>query len=688
MKLPRPNLLLSAAALGAVLVLAGVDLRRTSPGPISRVHAQAAVLAADDGCAECHGRRAESMAAACAECHEEVTADIAAKRGLHGTLAGVAPEECATCHSEHRGEDFALAGARSFALAGIADPARFDHRSLDFDLGGRHLELACAECHPNAEAALLPPDARRFGGLLQACDSCHEDVHAGRIVRECADCHGQEHPFAEVAVFRHGRSFRAEGAHLEPGCRECHARDGAYAVEVLAGAGSPPADRACRDCHPSPHDPGFLRRLAGARGEREAASCASCHDAVHRSFAGHDSAMDPAAHPATGFPLDPPHDRATCADCHPLPPEGSEGRFAARFPGRAAEDCRACHADPHGGQFDAGPFAAEDCLGCHAPHSFLPPAFDAARHARTAFPLEGSHLAVGCDRCHERPAEDSAAPRRFRGTPGTCAACHADAHRGLLAGGTAEGCAECHVATSFAAVDVAGFDHGARAGFVLDGAHATAKCEACHPRAATADAEGRRFGRVAALFPGPPERCETCHADAHHGVLAGADAPVEVDGREGCVRCHDRESFAAVDREGFDHALWTGYPLAGVHAAVDCALCHPPLPRPGARRRTTMMAAGRACADCHVDPHAGQFARDGGTECARCHVLDGGLSFDHQTDSRFPLDETHREIACAKCHVPWPLPGGSRAIRYRPLGLSCTDCHGVAGDRDQEGGQR
>ena len=40
-----------------------------------------------------------------------------------------------------------------------------------------------------------------------------------------------------------------------------------------------------------------------------------------------------------------------------------------------------------------------------------------------------------------------------------------------------------------------------------------------------------------------------------------------------------------------------------------------------------------------------------------------------------PLDERHRTLDCGACHQPWPLRGGGEAIRYRPLGTECADCH-------------
>ena len=761
-RLFRPRLLLAAVSLSAVLVLVWVDLGRTSPGPLTRAHARLPELATNDSCDRCHGEVGVALAAACGECHGGVVEDVTQARGFHGTLPEGDPNDCGHCHREHLGRGFPLVGERAFQLAGIADPGAFDHASLDFTLGGRHLELECAACHPHANAETVPEGEARFRGVNQACDSCHDDVHEGRIVVECASCHGQAEPFAEVVAFRHSASYQPVGKHAALGCLECHASATPHAVEALAGEGAPPRARECVDCHDAPHDPDFLAAGANAEAHR----CTPCHQAEEESFRGHDAAMPRAAHEATGFSLAPPHAELACEQCHPIPEVVPADRFALRFPGRDASACSACHEDPHRGQFDENPLAEAGCVSCHARDSFHPSNFGLPRHERTAFPLDAAHQAVACGACHE--AEPDPSPI-YAAAPTECAACHEDAHRGAFAeltprsGGSNAGCADCHEATLFREVDRDGFDHAHWTRFALEGAHARARCESCHPPAAEIDAAGRRFGfaaehfgepieecatchadphgngfvpaadrecarchsteafgevggglfdhggvtgfalegahatascatchpaleqrdaagrsfaRASDVFGAPADRCATCHADAHHGAF-DTRGPREVEGRADCARCHGPETFSPIRLDDFDHATWTGYPLSGVHAEVSCERCHPAREAPDARGRCHFFAAGRDCLDCHADPHVGQFAREGATDCARCHVPNGTVEFDHQTDSRFPLDERHRALDCAACHRSWPLAGGGTAVRYRPLGLECGDCHGT-----------
>jgi len=672
---PASRVALALTSLVAVLWLLVLQVDRVSPGPLSAVHGQEAGLLERKACSRCHGEAGLPMADACAECHAEVTSQIAAHAGFHGTLAGVDTRNCAQCHGEHVGEEFELVSARSFALAGFATREAYDHDALDFRLQGRHVQLGCKDCHANADVVLLPKGELRFAGLDQGCQKCHEDAHQGRIVRACGECHGQEHPFQLVASFAH-QDFESECAHGAQSCEKCHPRGTSFDAELLAGRDPPDCKRSCQDCHVSPHGESFTAASAVLAELREGDSCKACHSERMGTFAGHPEEMPPELHAASGFALDRPHQNVACAACHQELVGDALSSFSVHQPARSSDECRGCHGDPHEGQFASGAFAGADCLACHERTAFEPSRFDVEQHARSAFPLAGSHQAVACARCHL--ADPPGAPRVFHGTPDTCAECHADAHAGafdaeLARAKAVDGCAHCHQPTLFAEFDEERFDHGDWTGFALDGAHERAECTACHEPRARPDENGRTFGVIAEVFAGPAERCVTCHVDAHDGRFDRAGMPSEVDGKQDCARCHSSESFDAVPA-GFEHERWTGYPMADFHAKVECAKCHLPAPTPDAAGRTFGRAPVK-CADCHADPHVGQFAVKGRTDCARCHQDAGGNAFDHQRDSRFQLDEVHQKVECAKCHVPWPLPGGGEAVRYKPLGVECADCH-------------
>jgi hypothetical protein len=688
-RLRRPGMWLGLASALLVVAVVWSDRRRITPGAVSAVHARDPALAGA-GCERCHGQGTGDKAWACTTCHEDIGAEVSERKGFHGKIASD-PRNCAACHLEHHGPGFPLVGPQSFALAGVPERDRYDHAGLAFHLSGRHASLSCRECHKQADATLLPEGTKRFLGLAEACAGCHEDVHGGKLP-DCATCHGQEHPFAKVANFTHTASFPLTGAHAAPGCLDCHPKGGPHAVEMVAsGRAVPespaPKNRACADCHESPHSPVFLAAAAKERGVDKNAACADCHPTSHTSFAGSQAVLTRAQHAATGFPLDAPHDKVSCEACHPTP----RASFQEAYPGRKADDCRSCHADPHAGQFAQGRFAGQGCLACHARHAFEPAAFGLAAHAKTRFPLTGSHAGVPCARCHAEtlplPGQPGKLVRAFHGTSTACARCHLDAHKGffdrqgfLSDAERARGCVLCHTSGSFAAL-AAPFDHARRTGFALEGAHAREDCAVCHPSSRKPDVLDRSFGRAK---PGvAAASCHVCHADPHRGAFDRPGEPQIVQGRTDCARCHTTESFEDT-RGRFDHKLWTGYALDGAHAKLSCESCHAVSSTSGAGARVLAPARGTDCAACHDDPHVGQFTQGGRTDCTRCHTTADTFQkvlFDHDTGSRFHLDEGHRKLACSACHVPFIVEGGGMAVRYKPLGTVCGDCHDARGSR-------
>lgn len=653
--------LVSLATLVLVLLLVLADVENVSPGPLAPPHEAEASLTSSGGCVACHGEEGRTMADACLACHAGVAADIELARGLHGRLV-VAPtvDACARCHTEHLGAAGGLAGARSFAAAGIADVQAFAHEGLGWTLGGRHDALGCEGCHENAAAQHLAAGETRFRGLEQGCTHCHEDTHRGDFGPRCAECHGEERDFALVAAFVHDPRYPLLGAHARVTCRGCHGGEGGVGVAaLLEGTRAEPARDSCRDCHASPHAPEFERTASADLGVDPRTACSECHRAVHETFRSERALRSPALHAATGFPLEEPHRGLACTSCH-----AGGASFADAFPGRGRDDCRACHGDPHEGQFDEGPSRGA-CLACHDRHAFSPASFGLAQHAEAGFPLAGAHGRAECAACHA--ATTAGEPRVFRGTPETCGACHSDPHAGQFADGPfAGGCGTCHGSDSFAPAAF-GPELHRLAAFPLTGAHAAVACGACH---------APEPGRVLA-YRAAPTSCAGCHSDPHGGAFDGAGRPAAVGGRTGCARCHGTTSFAGLDAAVFDHDLWTGFPLEGAHARASCAECHPRVPAESGGAGRLGRAAGTRCSDCHADVHGGQLAVDGATDCARCHSVRAAFAadrFDHG-DTRLPLDARHADLACAACHKRYDLGEGRSIVRYRPLGVRCIDCH-------------
>ena len=693
MRFGRPRTWIGICSAVAVLALAVVDVAQSSPGPLTQVHGRIPELAGRSGCSACHGGWTRGMTSACLDCHETISNNIEGRQGLHGMLPRDKANQCARCHADHHGEGFAIVNRQSFVQAGFESVEAFDHARIGWPMEGRHAELDCTECHANANAGVLPEGEHRYLGLDNNCATCHEDAHEGRMALSCAQCHGQE-DFAELRSVGHERQLPLIGGHADISCRTCHADDGEHSLESLGHGGTRPPSRRCADCHASPHESSFVMGVAKLVQRAPGASCVTCHVPEHTSFL--ERHLEPGAltvsaelHAASGFPLDAPHDAVSCEECH-----GPALRpFAGRFRDRSPDRCSACHEDPHGGQFTGGPFmkgehgmegehGPSDCLACHDRLSFEPHTFDAQDHGLTRLALTGSHLELDCEACHLRPTPD--APRVFQGTAITCGACHRDAHEGFFAQhvrdlATQNGiCAGCHGTTDFSELPPEGFDHHRFTEFPLDGAHAQEACETCHVRADEPDLFGRTFGRITEVF-GRVEGCNTCHEDPHRGEFDAPGLPRQVNGRAGCARCHTTTSFRALASD-WDHRRWTGFSLEGAHGDVSCSTCHEPVNDPGPLGRTWERAVGSNCADCHEEPHRGQFAVAGVTRCNRCHESAQGwdvLRFNHDLESRFPLSAAHKQVACASCHRPTDPEDEASPIRYRPLKTQCVDCHGT-----------
>ncbi|KAA3612858.1 MAG: hypothetical protein DWQ01_03920 [Planctomycetota bacterium] len=781
----NPKLWLALASTAVVVYLLSFEMERTSPGRISEVHFQIEALRGGEECKACHGSFLSDMKDACLQCHEDIGQQLAQEIGLHGRMAATNPGNCAACHLEHLGGEKELVNSASFEAAGVKDWQNYDHRHCTYSLIESHLELACKDCHPSAESPLLREGEKRFLGLQQACRHCHEDPHQGELGENCESCHGQQAPFPQAPEFQHHPEFPLEGAHGNLACQECHPAESDYAVERVFGIDVSQRGRACQDCHPNPHASSFLQAVQVLLPGKDQA-CLSCHPFSDSSFPQAADHFEVELHRCSGFPLEPPHHRQNCSDCHPA----ELTSFQDRFPGRSLADCQVCHGDPHEEDFAGGTFSTMACTDCHAETHFSPHRFDVEMHQLCDFALRGSHTQLSCDDCHP-PSASPRLPRQFSGLSQRCQDCHDDPHQGEFrwrstAAPAFQGeCSECHVETEFAWPQPATFKHGLWTGFLLDGKHGAVDCVDCHQATAERKTTGRRFQRIGDRVEENPQACASCHSDVHrdffqkrlaaqgkpeagcetchhtfafrgpsadgherefdHGrwtgfPLTGAHRQSECESchgkskdenrnlgwirdrrfgsfercgtchpdphgsgfrpaagppKEDCKLCHSTTSFRTVELKPSEHGRLTGFALQGFHRNAACGACHPPLTEADRFGRWSDRAKGRACEACHADPHAGQFRHMQKTDCSRCHAEDRPFtrpSFDHQKDSRFPLDATHRELDCSACHKPTSLRNGQRVVRYKPIGTRCQDCHGFgagggSGPRASDGEQ-
>lgn len=525
--------------------------------------------------------------AACERCHPKAHAAALAE-GERRYLG--ASQSCTACHEDSHNGTF---GADCVGCHGQAhafkDADGFTHPD-EFRLENAHANLKCEKCHagegPTSVSAL-----RGSTWTTRDCVACHEDSHKGEFGNDCLSCHGTSLPFDRAPGFSHTAEFLLAGSHGGLACKECHEQTGPRSVAALKRAILP--TRACQECHPSPHRAVFVQAIAAQVGQPVDAACIHCHRVEDATFAHPVARLTAAQHAQAGFPLNPPHDKATCEECHkgigtrpPLAKSPDLARvFQALYPGRPPEACAQCHKDPHAGQFDAGQTRGS-CTGCHASTHFQPSDFDLAHHAKCRFPLTGSHEAVACSLCHKKDGEMT----RFVPTPTACASCHKDVHAGRFDGPGApakvdgrDGCARCHNTTAFREITWTSRDHDAWTGYPLRGEHAKAACADCHPRRARPDAQGRTLGAAA-------KSCAACHSDVHAGQFV-------LEGVNDCARCHTEEGKFVPST--FEHERDSRFKLDENHARLECAACHRPVERPAGKPVVRYRPLDVECRDCH-----------------------------------------------------------------------------------------
>jgi hypothetical protein len=372
-------------------------------------------------------------------------------------------------------------------------------------------------------------------------------------------------------------------------------------------------------------------------------------------------------HDRTSFKLTGHHRDTACTGCHAIltDPATPELEQYLEFTVASFRRCSDCHPDPHEGRLGA---SCERCHGTSGWQRLEGAEFD---HDKTRFRLEGKHRALVCESCH--PPGRPSRVDRFE----LCSDCHQDNHLGQFAGRSSGGDEgdSCHSVARFSPSTFT-LDLHRESDYPLTGAHLAVPCLECHKptpigdlRTITDQVVRRLRSEVVETlrFVFDTTRCLDCHLDPHAGEV---DVLVS---QGGCETCHAVASWHLV---AFNHDL-TQFPLEGKHDRVECNACHKTVDSGTDRERIRMVGASRLCADCHRDPHLGQFNRaDVPLGCESCHGVDDWktLVFDHNRDSRYALEGAHSRVSCAKCH-PAELQEGRSMIRYKPLPTHCRGCH-------------
>jgi hypothetical protein len=199
----------------------------------------------------------------------------------------------------------------------------------------------------------------------------------------------------------------------------------------------------------------------------------------------------------------------------------------------------------------------------------------------TDYPLQGAHLAVPCNLCHQKNYRNTI---RFKFNTTTCIACHRDFHNGtasIYVSNERQGdeCSYCHSSESWDAVN---FDH-TKTEFPLKGKHSTILCGKCHR------AGPDKAGESAINFKIGSKVCQDCHQDIHGGQFARQ-------GKTDCQGCHTETDWQS---SKFDHNRDSQFELKGAHQKVACAKCHKNTVI-GGENTILYKPIDTSCSACHV----------------------------------------------------------------------------------------
>ncbi len=448
----------------------------------------------------------------------------------------------------------------------------------------------------------------------------------------------------------------------------------------------------CRDCHEEIDED--IKQAMGFHGTispEKKPDCFSCHtDHIGRDGDILNFDADTFNHDNTDYHLTGKHQAVACTSCHEA---GKKFR-------EAPQACFDCHEkdDHHKGAF------GQECSDCHSTDGWKKEnKFD---HSETDFQLLGKHEEVQCSACHP--------DQKYEDTPKACVSCHAvsDVHNGI----NGRECDKCHKETSWEELT---FDHDIDTDFKLRGGHTKINCNACHTKPVYEEKtsmicvdchikDDKHFGRNG-------KECESCHSvngwskqkfdhnvdtefelhgkhdglsceSCHHAdhetkkiSTACVDCHKDDEPHEGtlgtqCQNCHSDTGFAESLR--FDHNI-TSFPLVGMHAVTSCDSCH---------ISRAFKEVEPQCYSCHKDDDSHNKAL--GPDCGQCHTPNDWKIwvFDHNTQTNFDLDGSHKGLECNACHTKptnKKVEQSSACIachakddaHNRRFGRNCEQCH-------------
>lgn len=589
-----------------------------SPGDLSQSHAD---LEGMSNCTLCHDLGEKVSNKKCLDCHDDIQSLLNASKGYHSDLS-VKNKDCFECHSDHHGRKFDMVRF---------DEDNFNHNKTGYELEGKHEVIDCRECHVSdfIEDKEIKKRKNTFLGLDDECLACHDDFHQNTLSEtDCLACHDLE-AFKPAPRFDHDEAdFVLKEKHIEVDCVECHEMSTKNGMEFQNFSNVAFED--CKSCHEDPHQNKIQGKCIQCHNETsfstfigkgrfnhsvsgfdlkgkhtsidcfachketsdpllvfqdksntEESNCIACHTDQHegkydlncakchneKSFLSLNN-MDFFDHSIPDYHLEGKHLEVDCKECH-------VGRFSAPL---EYASCNSCHDDYHRGEFTKNE-VTPDCIECHSlENGFDYSLFTIEQHQKSAFVLDGAHVATPCFACHIDEREDR---WTFVDLGVNCKDCHEDEHNASLDATYFNNepykCSICHVNDAWSVIN---FDHDFTE-WPLDGKHVDVACKECHFDI-TAE---NTLSNVE--FKSLDGQCMSCHENIHDETFA-------IDGVTDCNRCHVTDSWYP---KKFDHNS-TAFPLDGKHKEVACKECHESVDDDG--QIVIVYKTGKLeCIDCH-----------------------------------------------------------------------------------------
>jgi hypothetical protein len=406
----------------------------------------------------------------CADCHKPANISDLKLKKRKNTYLGL-DTRCKSCHADYHQATLRENCQDCHSEEAFKPASRFDHQKAEFQLRGKHQEVACVSCHK-----ILEKNGKKFqefrGLKFANCTACHTDQHQGKFGQNCKDCHSEQ-SFSLVKGtegFDHSKTrFQLEGKHQKVNCRSCHKHKLTDPLKFSH----------CSDCHNDYHEQQFS--VSG-----KSPDCAECHQVS--GFSGASYSID--QHNKTPFQLKGAHLATPCFACHK---KTEKWHFR-----NIGKQCADCHKDIHAPAISSRYYPDSDCRACHDETRWSLVRFD---HAQTNFSLTGTHSSQSCRNCHFRKDKEGRSFQQFAGLPVSCYSCHTDIHQAQFVQAGTTDCARCHTTEKFQPASK--FDHGSTA-FPLDGRHKQVACAKCHQTI-------KKQSVSYVLYKTGKTKCEDCH---------------------------------------------------------------------------------------------------------------------------------------------------------------------------------